>query len=811
MNNIRPCPIPLPPPPIPIEQPAESTFEWQPEDCHYEEVQHNLPALFVVTGFHRHEREFVQLNVGDNLAEVLMALSPDRWGGSHVSLFWNALHEDNRIPHDKVPEIIIAQHDLIICYAGPADPITAGILAAVVLGGGAGLIAGVGVGLLVGATVLGGTLVGMYLFEQPKIKTPETVSDQGAGQGTLGIPRNQARLGSRIPDIFGYVRTWPDLVAPVVDFYDGRDFSMDIYYCLGMGSYNTLQARFGDTDLAKFPGSTYSRIEPAQLPYNHGVLLSTDEGRGFQLEIKTPTNWSSPITLPGVNITQIWVDLVFPGGLIQYRTAGDPSNQWASGLIQWARIINGVPQAWQEQAWYCEDKRSGTLRFTRRVPNDGGFLPAGEYMVRVAMTNRETSTDNIHIFDAEIGRLAGYRIAQISLKQFNRARTHILVQVRSTRQTGPQSYENFNLYADRLMPFLTTGGISMYTASRRWCDALTEMLIDPFTGNYPLSDIDIHALLDVQQKSEQMDFPLGGRFCHIYDRFMDVDEQFQSCANAMRAAVVQDYGLVTVIRDETKGLPSALITAHNRADNDQGAVTLTFASLEDNDGVEIEWFDVDNDFIKRVYRHPPSLTLLNPRKVEIVGLTHWAQVWRRANYESFKQTRRRRTNTITVYEEGLLLLPMDLVEVTELWDTTRIAEVVGVFYSATPYQSYFDIQPGLEVNANDYMVVSSERGTQTDAIGINASIEGFVTRLYIERQANVTISTPGRTADATIGGHNQIGSRVAVYNEDRHIRNRWLVGTIKPSKDQCLLTLIEYDPDIFLKDTAALPANPKPR
>ena len=775
-------------------------------------VNCGLPLLVVVSGLRRDERQFIPLTIGDNLAEVLMATSPDRWGGSGISLFRNCLSRDTQIDTNTAPDIIVTEHDLFIAYVGMADPMAAGIVAAVVIGGAAALTIGLPIGLAIGAVVLGGMLVGMFLLEQPKLRTPESPGDQGSGRGTLGIPRNQARLGSRIPDIFGFNRTWPDLIAPPVDFYNGADYSVTILYCLGIGHFETAQPRFGDTDTSKFPNVSVSIIQPEAVPFSYSVLFTAEQAKGFRLRDPTPViQWSPWVELPGTNMTQIWIDVAFPGGLIQYRTGGDPDSQWVDMRAEYRRVLSpGVFGAVTTVNWRIQDNFNGSLRYTKILPEGGGSLTPGTYEVRAARIAKQTTVDNIHVDDCEIARFASYKNGTVTHKLFNVPRTYISVGIQSSRQTGQSSFEDFNIICSRFYLTLDVNSWGPWQPTRRWCDALAHMLLDPFTGGYVFDDLDRAEILNVQLAGNLMDGGLGGQFNHIYDRFLDVDEQLQSCANALRAAVVQDYGQVTVVRDGLKAFISALITPQNRSISDEGSKTISFLSPDENDGVEMEWFDSSADFVRRTYRYP-NTTLFNPRKVEVVGLTNWSQVWRRAKYEHLKQTRRRRTNTITTFEEGLLLLPMDLIEVVEMWDTTRVSEIVLYQVSGTPYATFVDVQPKIDVNPDDFAVISSRDGQQVDSIGIFADTAVATNRIFLERGVAFPIAVMGEAGPTSIGGKVQAGSRIAIYNSDRHLANRWLVGTIKPGDGKCTVTLLEYDTEIYRGDTDALPPNTTPR
>lgn len=785
--------------------PAEAAAQYQPDlPVVSEKVTIDLPSLAVVKGLSIHDREFHQLTAGENLAEALMRISPDRWGNSGISLFRNCLKAENKVDLMSVPDITVAKGDLFIIYAGPADPISAGVLAAALLGGAAFLTAGVAAGLIVGGLVLAGVLVGTFLFQPPNIKTPETNSDVGAGQGTLGIPQNRARLGSRIPEIYGYVRTWPDLITPPIDVYAGKSYSLDIYYCIGVGDYDFANPQFGDVSITKFPGTTWRVINPEMVPFTHGLLRETPEAKGFQL---SPINtWSPWVRLPGRDMTEIWVDFAFPGGLVKYSSSdGDVGAQTARGEIEYRRVftsgsVSGVTMV----PWEFTARTNGQLRWTYRIPTG----VAGEWEVRTRKTSFTTSADDLHVHDCEIARFASFKNVAVAHNRFARRRTYVQVVVNSHRNADAQNYDDFNLNVSRFMPVLETTGIATYQPTQRWCDALVDMLLDPYCGGYAFNEIDVPAMLGIQSRCQAIDSGQGGGFNWIYDRFMDVDEQLQSCADAVRAACVHDFGRVTFIRDERRTARTALLTDRNRVEGDEGGRTLSFPTPDEPDGVEIEWFDVSNKYIKRTYRYPDDIQLFNPRKIATIGLMWWSQVYRRAYFEYQKQRKRRRTNTITTMEEGLLLMPMDLVEIVEPYLGSRVqGDIIG--YQNHPTLGVFvDVEPAVTLSANDQLAVTSNDGREVDIIPIrDTAVETPVTRLFLTRPPTLSLESFSNTS-FPLAGSIQAPSRFYVGSVGEHTRNIWLVSNVKPQDNRVTIQFVEYDDTIYNADTIGLKANP---
>ncbi|QNX13220.1 hypothetical protein IC789_14110 [Acinetobacter seifertii] len=84
----------------------------------------------------------------------------------------------------------------------------------------------------------------------------------GSSNNELSQRSNQARLNARIPDIFGRVRSYPDLIAQTYTIYkDGIEIE-ECLMCIGRGYFQILDMRDGDTDVANIAGTSVSVYDP---------------------------------------------------------------------------------------------------------------------------------------------------------------------------------------------------------------------------------------------------------------------------------------------------------------------------------------------------------------------------------------------------------------------------------------------------------------------------------------------------------------------------------------------------------------------
>lgn len=96
------------------------------------------------------------------------------------------------------------------------------------------------------------------VLTMPKPQAPVA----GSSNNELAQRSNQARLNGRIPDIFGRVRSYPDLIAqPYTIYKDGIEIE-ECLMCIGRGYYQILDMRDGETDVANIPGTSVSVYNP---------------------------------------------------------------------------------------------------------------------------------------------------------------------------------------------------------------------------------------------------------------------------------------------------------------------------------------------------------------------------------------------------------------------------------------------------------------------------------------------------------------------------------------------------------------------
>lgn len=104
----------------------------------------------------------------------------------------------------------------------------------------------------------------------PKLSGPTQPADRriddASPNNALSNRTNQARPNGRIPDIFGTVRSTPDLLAvPHSIFVDHQEIE-HAYMCIGRGEYDVDDIRDGDTPIGDIDGASVEVYAPNKSP-----------------------------------------------------------------------------------------------------------------------------------------------------------------------------------------------------------------------------------------------------------------------------------------------------------------------------------------------------------------------------------------------------------------------------------------------------------------------------------------------------------------------------------------------------------------
>lgn len=121
-----------------------------------------------------------------------------------------------------------------------------------------------------------------YLMPKPEIPNATGSSQPPSPNNALASRGNRQRLGGRVPDIFGEVWAYPDLIAPTYSVYINHQEVEYAYMALGVGEYEVKKAYDDTTPIGFINGATASVFNPNKSfldapDVRFGSHLSSDE------------------------------------------------------------------------------------------------------------------------------------------------------------------------------------------------------------------------------------------------------------------------------------------------------------------------------------------------------------------------------------------------------------------------------------------------------------------------------------------------------------------------------------------------------
>lgn len=635
---------------------------------------------------------------GGLLSDALMQISPSRWNGSAFEIYEGAVTAAGLTPVENARDIVLQEGQVWQIVVVPAEPVSAALIVAA--GVTATSAAGVAIAIAVHVAVLAITMGITYLAQMllaPGKQSNRSLSsdDQPSGLNNLSLPKNAFRLGSRIAEIYGTMRFWPDLIFSATTRWDPVAWDSNLggwgenptatssqavraVYCLGRGAYQLSNFQFADSPISAANGSVTIYPPGVMLPdtitatYAVATLSSQELGGP-----NSPNMWSPWYEIPADTISRFDVQVFFPAGLIRTYSGkkvppGYVEFQTANIRIEAERL--GDNDVVLESVVF-NDAVSSKTRNQLRITLIHA-VNTGRWRVRVAETQEQPPFPNGNtetvIKKTNLEGIIGHRVLSPAERVFQHE-TVIVVEASNLGGAAIQNMENFNLLATRVLPTQDVPGVMTEPrADGRWITAAIHTLTDPYLCNYAMNEVDWHSLHAVQASLDAYGEPFGESGFHAaLDRQMSADEQLMQIARKARAQVFPSGGLMTFARDERRAGVSALFNRRNRlVDRAAIGLGLQFAGRDDNDGVIVSFIDADNGYRQDTYTYtyPTGTTPASPLTIDLLGAVHKWEVCRRARFEMAQIQYRRRSMPLRVTEEGQLLMPFDRVAVVLPWD-----------------------------------------------------------------------------------------------------------------------------------------------
>lgn len=130
-------------------------------------------------------------------------------------------------------------------------------------------------GMIFASVLLIGATIAIQVWSKKKKSQGDKQANkrkepQGSPNNSLSDRSNQARVNQRIPDIYGTVRSIPDMLVPSYRFYvDNKEYEAS-YLCIGRGGYEINDVKDDKTDATNVSNLNYEFYKPYDSP-NEGT------------------------------------------------------------------------------------------------------------------------------------------------------------------------------------------------------------------------------------------------------------------------------------------------------------------------------------------------------------------------------------------------------------------------------------------------------------------------------------------------------------------------------------------------------------
>jgi hypothetical protein len=514
-------------------------------------------------------------------------------------------------------------------------------------------------------------------------------------------------------------------------------------------------------------------------------------------KLNAPTNWYAA---PMSNPQEIWLDIAFPQGLAFY----DHGSRKTLAVVvraDFRRKGQTDPEASVTFPPFAYATAT-PMRFTKRVTVAALGLPASEFIeVRLQRVTAylADSSNNQYVQDTRWVRLAAVR------QLIGQTYTHVTVAqltMSNTRSTSAIHDMALNAIVTRKLP--TWDGSAMTTeklATRKWADNFVQRCLATDGANRAPAQLDLPGIYQIQQTLDSLDKPSAtepgklGEISMTLDQVQDIDAELSQIADVARAVVYRVGRKLFVARDQANAHPIALFNARTKSAEAE-TVSVRMTADADNDCVVITWVDELLGWKQRDYRYPEDALAINPLRVAAV-CANWQQARRRALFEWAKLKYRRKQLQVSVTEDGRIVRPGDVINVTD--DIATLATCAG------------------EVIDVAGATLTLDRDLVTDGGTTFVILLRDVAGILVDLVPCTPVAVPGnqvtlaRSPSVAIKGRDScMGTMFAFYRADAATVDPWLVLGLETAGPNVRIAATNYAPQVYDGDSATMPDRPPP-
>jgi hypothetical protein len=512
-----------------------------------------------------------------------------------------------------------------------------------------------------------------------------------------------------------------------------------------------------------------------------------------------PTNW---FTAPMENPREIWVDIAFPSGLARFNS-GNRLGISIDVRVEFRRQGATDPQA--TRTYTYNGNTTGPLRFTQRISVDTLGLPAGSPWIQVRLTKMTTfepdDATNQYYQDTFFDRLSAMRY--LPAHSYPDV-TVCVIALSNTRNAVSMGETSVNMVVTRRLPTWTGSAWTAMAATDRWADNFVERCKATDGANKTDAQIDLAGIYALQAQLNALDESspgagdgMQGRISMTLDQQTDIDSELATLADVVRAVVYRVGKKIYVTRDQATATRIALFNGRTK-NPEAESTSMRMTNDGENDSVTVAWFDSINGFRLRewTFPEPPTVISRNPLKLG-TPLANWPQAYRRALFEWYRLRLRREQISVNVTEDGRIVRPGDVVNITD--DIANLASAAGEILYISGNVLTLDRDVTFTAGHSHSVLVRDLEGQDVDTIPVTA-VAGSPNKVQLSRApVSTVVLKPRDTA---------MGSLYAFFDDALATVRPWIITSVSVQGPYVQLQGQNYNADVYQGDTGTVPALP---
>lgn len=630
---------------------------------------------------------------------------------------------------------------------------------------------------------------------------------------------NRFRIGDPFPEHFGRFICFPVLAQQNYVEYVSNDCQyMYMLGIIGVGEYDVEDVFIDKTPIGDYEDCTYNVINPSGAYTTIDRLVYTPSAISGQ---ELLTSWLTVVvTAPNVEISEIGFDILFPNGLIHYRSSGKlhhgtvgiqaqvrKINEHGNALTDWANIKSKTYQNTTTQI----------LRYTLKCSAFG----AARYEFRIRRTNSPSTSSRV-IDKCCIEALRGYGADQPDYGDV----TLIEIKIKATERLSGSVARKINCVATRkLYPVTATGFGVTKAATSSIVDICAYIVTAENGGQQSDSILDFEELFAMRTLLAARDNYFNYRFTKK-NVCINALKQISKCG---RCLPIQPGGLFSLVRDQIQASPSQIYTCD---DYTEGTLKFNHALRTDDDStcVDVEYIDDETWQAQTIICYSLGGGVENKAKLSLPGCTNRQHAFEEGMYSYWDDELNRTVVSFTTGLKGLIPSIGDMIYVasrqidwaqtgqlvhidaTTAWlsepvdfGDAAIEGKLALTSKAGGVLGPYTVTPGDDAHSIDVMLSSDDVNT-IHSQGLIAT--KFIFGLTIDEILRV------RVLKIIPLSNNEIKIEGSIIHDDVHDDpgDAPVIGTYPPTipiLDNLVVTLVDVNPTDFDYQVCWLSSKPK--